>query len=336
MRERMERITREEFDLQFQQSEKIDLNGEELDATSISPENPISEDWVVVIGGWATGKTAYAEEMYEIAKSGRKVLFLNPDHGLAPNEGDEEYFKERAVAETIARKAAAVQKVLEEKGIVRADIVGHSQGAQIAAAMGAVHPELVRRIVLDNPAGMMGKDTRSKLSGRGVIQAAEEGMQTPGRMKKAHDLEKQGLIEKGDWKPGKAYVRERLAQTKLMAEKPVFRNVTETAGVAATDITPLLQDIRDRNKNSDQQIEVVLLNAYSDRIFPEKRIKETLGYEESEASQVSEKPFELVDTWAMYSNKGASHNAPYLELPGTLAHILGGGAPESDDNEKKS
>ncbi len=345
MPERKEYITKQEFDLQFRQSEKIDLEGEEIEVASIVPENPVENEWVVIVGGWATRKTAYEDEMYALARSGRKVLFLNPDHGVASDEDDAEYFKDRSVARTIAMKAAAVRAVLEERGITNADIVGHSQGAQIAVAMGARHPELVRRIVLDNPAGMIGKDTRSKLSLRGAAQVIEEGARTPARVKKARSLEKEGMIQKGSWKPGRAYLRERVAQAKLMAEKPIFRNVTETAGIAATDVTPLLRDIKERNKESDRPIEVILLNAYSDRIIPEKRIKETLGYEEpaydretqtyQKPAEAHEKPFELVDRWAMYSPKGASHNAPYLELPGTLAHILGAGASKADNQEKE-
>ena len=282
------------------------------------------------------------DEMYEIAKAGRKVLFLNPDHGLTPDEDDAQYYKEQSVARTIAQKAAAVQEVLEEKGIVDADIVGHSQGAQVAVAMGVRHPELVRRIVLDNPAGMIGEDSRSKLSARAVAQANEEGMRTPGRMREANRLEKDGFIEKGSWKPGKAYLRERLAQTKLMLQKPFFRNITETSGIAATDISPLLRDIKDNEK----KIEVVLLTAQSDRIIPERRVERTLEYEEpvyneetrtyAKPAEDYEKPFELIDRWAMYSKKGASHNAPYLELPGTLAHILGGETSEISRKEKES
>lgn len=316
-------ISREEFERQLGRSEKQEIGGQKIEVTTILPESLSDETWVVMLGGIATGPKTYTDELYEIAVSGRKILFLNPDKGIDASQEDEKYFAKFSVPQTIVVKTALVKEILQEMDIEDADIVGHSQGAIIATALGARNPEMARHIVLDNPGGLTGEDSGIRLMGRAAKQLVKE----------------QGFAfreaTKGNKGPLKRFNRAAGVFSKNFARNLAWRLVKETPGIAESRMEELLKTMQDeREKNQGKGPKITLLTANRDEFFPDERIGETLGYSESEDQEEREKPFAYIDNWAMYSRKGASHNAPVLEHPGALRQILQANKPEAPEPDQ--
>ncbi len=189
--------------------------------------------------------------------------------------------------------------ILVEMGIRQADFVANSQGAETAIEFAILHPEFVRRIVLVNPAGLAGKDRVHRLIVRFFWQLIGEELWTIGRALRR------------DFRPIMALNNARWPFLKSFAMNIRRRLSKDTPNLVRMDIIPLLREL----KRTNASIEVVLLNAHGDRFFKEVRVAKVLGQ--------TEVLFGLFDRWAMYARKGASHNAPYLEAPGTLRWLLG-------------
>lgn len=219
-------------------------------------------DWVVVVGGFCTPKAAYAAEMFEIKSSGRKVLFVKYDEDI--------------------------KLELEARGIEKADFVVYSYNG-ILLRFAENHPEMIRRLILVNLAGLIGEDTTVNLVLRFSRQMVEEAY----AIFCATFLNPLILLTTAKVVWGFVW--------------SLLWNFRQIPDIASLDIVPLLAILKWHEK------EIFVLNAYSDRVFPEERIAKVLG----------EDPIKLIAGWAMFKNKGASHNASYIEKPGILRQLLG-------------
>lgn len=290
-----EHITNESFEEQFNKEQVLSIEGvDDIPYTIVVPENLISEDWVVYVGGFGQGKESYLDEIQNLAQSGRKVLFTNPTKGITRNE---DLIPENIndLPKTITAKSEAVQKILERVGADNVDLVGHSQGAAVVAAYAAEHPNIAKRIVLECPAGSLeGDDSRERIMGRFVADKVAALATDTGK-----------IAGKSGRRAGKSFSKEVFGDYKNIG----FRLREEIPGVAAVDIAPLLKDIKQRNEGT----EIVLVNANKDKVYSPERIENTLG----------DNPFEdYIDRWVMYESKKASHSAPVVERPGLLRQIL--------------
>lgn len=286
-----ERISREEFDRQLAELKNIEIDGKEIQFVEASPKDPINESVVVVVGGYGAWSDPYVDELFELAKSGRKVLFLSPDLGIKPHENDAEYFDKFKVPKSIGSMAAAVREVLNAKGIEHADFVGHSRGAAVLTSLAASHPELAERLVLINPPGLIGKDSPINLAARKFKEGSRR------RLSGFFSSQTQEEIRR-------------------LGELPTVQTKAPWQDMARVNLVPLLRDLKERGKESEKpRPEVFLLHAQGDVLFPAKRIEKTLTSRGHDA-------FEVIDHWSMYTRKKAAHGAPYLELPGALKQIL--------------
>ena len=85
---------------------------------------------------WATG----------LAADGQRVIrFDLPGHGLSPPDPSGDY--------TDARSRQLLLALMDQLGVARASLVGHSIGGGIAWAFAAEHPERVNKLVLVSPDG---------------------------------------------------------------------------------------------------------------------------------------------------------------------------------------
>lgn len=233
----------------------------------------MNKKWVVFVGGFSTEREVYAGEIRELEKSGREVVFFRPDDGINLS-------------------------LLAEKGIWSADFIAISQGVAVLIEFALLCPEFVQRIVLVNPAGLIGEDGVKRLVARFLWQLMIE------------ELWAMAQVLRFDFHPLKASIHASWPFLKSLTLNIRRRLFKEIPAIARLNLTPLLREL----KRANASIEVVLLNAYSDRIFNEACIAKTLG--------LAEAPFGFFDRWAMYVRRGASHNAPYLERPGVLRQLL--------------
>jgi len=337
-------ITAESFDQQFNEEHILEIDGNDpVPYTTVSPENPISEDWVVYVGGFGQGKESYLDEIQSLAHSGRKVLFTNPTRGI---EGNNELSAFEDVPDTIHNKARAVQEILNEVGATSVDFVGHSQGGAVISTFVAEHPGVAKKMVLLNSAGTKGgDDSWYKIIGRFGADKFE-GLKN----------DKETLRGDSGKRAGNSFMKESIFNTKF---DHAFRLNKEIPGVAAMDIIPLLKLIKQSGET-----EITFVNANNDKVYNTKAIAEMFGiedillkieeeerafenavasgekteedqvYSEKLSEELKEYQNEFVDNWANYSRGEATHSEPVAGKAGLLVSILNPEQHTKEINER--
>lgn len=153
---------------EFLERGELEVDGEQLETIDVSPEQQQHETPVVVVPGVTSTGNAYREFMVPLVENGRRVLSYNAPHGVEITGNAAKW----SHAEQL-RKAAALIAMLEEKGIEQADIVAHSEGAIVTALVAHLRPDLIRNIVLMQPAGMVGKGSVPGFLGRASLDTVK-------------------------------------------------------------------------------------------------------------------------------------------------------------------
>lgn len=272
----------ETFERQFAETKRLELpNGDCVEYVTIRTAEGEQKPWVVFIGGFATSKDSYKEELASIAQSGRRIIFLNPAFDRRLPE-DFTADLPRHIPETIRGEAEVLKKVLENEGVAVADIVGHSRGALVAVTLLSAHPQLARKIIVDNPAGIVSGMSLGKIAWRSLAEY------------RAHRGRGVGGNTPSD------IIGE-------LTNHPITR-IKELKAIANMDIKPLLKEIIERRKASGiGPKEVILLNAYSDRIFPAKEVEQAVGASGTNRQDGGHNFLEYADRWAYYANKNLGH-----------------------------
>jgi pimeloyl-ACP methyl ester carboxylesterase len=269
----------------------------------------------VFIGGFGANSLAYDAQLYELARRGRKVIYLNPLEGLAGSEEEQTYAKDTGIPGIIQNKASEVSRLLKELGIARVDVVGHSQGGAVATLLAATHPDMVKKLVLDTPAGLVGQKTSAELITRSLDEAASEYVYA--RKKMEDDGDTSYLKE---WK-------ERLFHDKRgNLSRFLWRLKNEIESLAKTDITPLLDDIQHGvNRKNEETVspEVILLTANNDRIFRSEEIEKTLGINSITQTGTDGIQTGRVNSWTMYADKNTGHGFLTKNDPELMADLTG-------------
>lgn len=271
-------LTKNEFDQQLRVEHTIEVHGEVATYYMVEPpfDPTVSQEWIVIVGGFSTTKDNYSEELLHLAQSGRKVLFINPE--MSAHTIKDEHPTTAYMNATIKSEADLLRRVLDAEGIDKADFVAHSRGAAVATTLIAQNPGRARRLLLDSPAGLIGKDTPKELMSRSRAEMVS-------RIKTEHSL-----------RPLTSFAGRFLRRLKLHVKE-------EIPAIADTDIRPLLRVIQEYSNEhaEDDPVETILLNPNSDRIFPPKRIEAALG----------NNPFEYFNKWIVYVDPEAYHGQIY-------------------------
>lgn len=120
--------------------------GVRLDAFTHGGATLVAEDFgegprpIVLLHGIGMGRSVYVDLVERLP--GRIIGLDLPGFGEAP---------EPRRTLTMERHADLVAAFLRERGVTDAVILGHSMGSQIAAEVGARHPEIVSGLVLAGP-----------------------------------------------------------------------------------------------------------------------------------------------------------------------------------------
>lgn len=130
---------------------------------------PLTEDRhepIVLIHGFASTHAVnwlFPQWVKTLTEDGRRVvLFDNRGHGRSDKLYEPEAYRLNLMAEDASR-------LLDHLGIARADIMGYSMGARIAAHLALAHPERVRSLIL----GGIGANLVSASLPRGLAEAME-------------------------------------------------------------------------------------------------------------------------------------------------------------------
>jgi len=94
---------------------------------------------VLLHGGTATIQLSFSNQIDLLAKSHKVVMIEQMGHGHSPDVEGRAFSYEEMTEDTAA--------LLAQLKIVNADVIGWSDGGQIALRLAAFHPELVRSVV---------------------------------------------------------------------------------------------------------------------------------------------------------------------------------------------
>lgn len=97
---------------------------------------------VLLLHGWGDSKEIWLPTLAALAPTHRVVAPDMPGHGGSPLAG----------ADRMAHLAERVAHLAESLGLGAFDLVGHSMGGNVALELALARPELVRRLVLVDPA----------------------------------------------------------------------------------------------------------------------------------------------------------------------------------------
>lgn len=156
------------FERQFWQKERFAFPHGQVLVVDVQPETLRDQIPILIAPGWSEDCQTYSKTLNIAFNSGRRALSLE----YSRLDGDA--IENERYPEVELRKALLILDVFEEKGIDRADVIAHSEGAINVLIAAMINSSRFRNIVLDKPAGLIGKDTRPALTGRFIRMLFEE------------------------------------------------------------------------------------------------------------------------------------------------------------------
>ena len=214
-----------------------------------------------------------------MAERGRRVLAVDAPHGIeSANIQESTTERGQEIHDIELRKVAALLKALDEKDIEQTDVVAHSEGAIYGVLAALLRPEKFRNMVLVDPAGMVGEDTKGRLV-KGA--ALDIGLQTARIYKK--------LLTREGFEAFKQSNTAAKALVEVFAQNP--QHTIESIGVIAeTQIHEILKTLKELG------IKISIVHGVDDKFFPMEKVQQ-------------QTTTEMVD--GFYSVKG-THNQLYL------------------------
>ncbi len=161
------------FERQFWQKERLVSPYGQALVVDVQPETLTDQIPILIAPGWSEDCQTYRKTLSAAFNLGRRALSLGYSRlsgGVIENEG---------YPEVELRKALLILDALKEKGIDRVDVIAHSEGAINVLIAAMVNSSGFRNIVLDKPAGLIGKDTKPALMGRFIKMLFEETIIRP-------------------------------------------------------------------------------------------------------------------------------------------------------------
>jgi pimeloyl-ACP methyl ester carboxylesterase len=105
---------------------------------------------LVLLHGLTDSGECWADATHRWTARYRVLSWDARGHGSSPRFTPEQL--ERGVGETMAEDAVALLEALAGQGVSRPLLVGHSMGGGTAAVVAGIRPDLVRAVVLEDPA----------------------------------------------------------------------------------------------------------------------------------------------------------------------------------------
>lgn len=125
--------------------------GHVVDVYDIVPEKLVSPIPLLICTGWLEVPESWRKHVERLASLGNRVIVYDAPHGLPIRTGPLGFLIERQKMQT----AVAILKALR---VEQVDVVGRSEGAIWAVLLADFYPTLVRHVILQNPAGVIGQD----------------------------------------------------------------------------------------------------------------------------------------------------------------------------------
>ena len=123
-------------------ADKLEVGGVLL---HVRDEGPPAAPPVILLHGFGASLHSWEPWVRALSRDHRVISLDLPGSGLSPPDPEGDYSDARVVRLLLA--------LLEQKGIARASVIGHSIGGRIAWRLAAQHPERVEKLVLIAPDG---------------------------------------------------------------------------------------------------------------------------------------------------------------------------------------
>jgi len=246
------------FEEQWGNPERVRIGTRVIEVEDIRPEQQTLEVPTIIGLGWSETPEAQKANIRTLVGKGVRVIAPDTPHGVEA-EPMENY-------PTIElRKMAALIETLEARGVEKADIVAHSEGAIFSVMAAYMYPEKVRNLVLVNPAGMIGKDSLPRLAvgfSSDVVHHIINGLRGNAPKKEqessARTLDMLGAV--------KEVLKNPVIQDPLSAIRSIF-------AIANADIRDMLVAIKKSG------IGISVIHSGDDRAFPMDKMQEAIGIE---------------------------------------------------------
>lgn len=233
------------FEQQFGKKEVLNFTEGRATVADVSPAFLKDEIPIVISPGWSENPDTYTETSKIAFGEGRRVLSFGYSKWDAKVRKGE--YQESEYPEAELKKAQLILDVLEKKGIGKVDVIAHSEGAMNTLVAAMLKPDQFRNIVLDKPAGLIGKDTGVAITGRFVKLMLQEAIARPFLLSD----------------PNSSMVAAaRVAR--YIAENPK-RTLDEMDALTRFDITELMSKLKDHG------IMFSVIAGVDDPLFPVKR-----------------------------------------------------------------
>lgn len=114
---------------------------------SVEAEGETISETVVLVHGWGASSYSYSGVMPPLAAAGRRVIAVDlPGHGLSFKPEDDSVYD-------IEFMAGTVMSVIQQLGLKKFVLVGHSMGGAVSALIASRMGERIERLLLVAPAG---------------------------------------------------------------------------------------------------------------------------------------------------------------------------------------
>lgn len=268
--------TERSFAEQFRDREAIETEGGKVETVDINPDAGGTP--YMLIPAWACTANVYEpaienfaegyksdedtmENPNEPKQKARVLMFDAARFGGSAVSSSEEVNK---YPEEEIRRANAILGVLDAKGIEKVNAVGHSEGAINLVLAAMVNPEKFESLTLFAPAGLIGKDTFTRLlkgfAGQGTRAESLNGI----RSKDGSIVMPEIPVTETRKKVGAVSAKEGA----LYALKNPYRAMKEGIGISNSQIHEALRYLHEKG------VMISVVTGVDDPVFPMKRIQE--------------------------------------------------------------
>ncbi|KKQ89634.1 MAG: Alpha/beta hydrolase fold protein [Candidatus Curtissbacteria bacterium GW2011_GWC2_38_9] len=228
------------FKQQFKSREELHFPEGKITVVDVVPRVLSDETPVLLVPGWSENYDTYKKTLAVGFNEGRRIVTVGQSgNGQSPES--QEYPEEEL------RKAQLLLNVLGKKGIEKADVIAHSEGAINGLIAAIMKPYQFRNIVLDKPAGFIGKDTKAALTGRFIKLLLQEIIARPILLTDSTSS-----------------IRAGARTARYIAENPQ-RVLKEMDALTSVDITEIMTSL------SNQGIKFSVIAGVNDPLFPVSR-----------------------------------------------------------------
>ncbi len=233
---------------------------------------------LVLVGGWSQGPKSLTPAVEQFLGQGRRVI------SFAYGRGGDVFSRPSHYPAVLEHKAAMIGHALDDLGISDCQMIGHSEGGQVATIAALHNPERVSGLVLWASGGLTGPEGVTQLGRRLIPEVAQHVVRFA-----------------TDSTSRNAYLRSVHEGAVYVAKNPL-RNYQDGKAIARFDIVKHLQLLR------VQGVKVAVLQASHDKIFPAEQIGGRLA-------------LGVVDAHASLAVRGATHHELVLQPEVTSAAL---------------